>query len=461
MKDTEYMRALQKSLKETFIAFENIGKESSTLSKQAIMQEHKDNTIMKTLLFCAYNPFVQYNIKIIPTSISDCTNKQIHPERYQRFLNLLCSLSKREVTGNAAISEVESFLKDCCQIEYTWYTRVLTKDLKIGIADKGINKVFKGLIPVYEVLLADKIPSEDLNLDTAKALKMLPERIVTQYKIDGYRLNIHVFPNGEVSVVTRNGKPVEGYKDLVQEAQEKLPKGYVYDGEIVAPELFEWITHNTQSNEEVTANRDLFAEVMSHAFSKEENKQGIFNLFDMIPMEEWKTQRTTQTYETRLNNINTLVSPLSLKHIVVVPTSKIYLKSNPEDLKTIVEEFHKFLSVGWEGLMIKNVDAVYEFKRSKNLLKMKLMDTIDLPVIDVFEGTGKYAGMLGGVYVDYKDNTVGVGSGWTDEQRQRFWANKNEILGKTIEIAFQAETKNKNGGISLSFPVVKSIRLDK
>ena len=46
--------------------------------------------------------------------------------------------------------------------------------------------------------------------------------------------------------------------------------------------------------------------------------------------------------------------------------------------------------------MLKNWDAVYEFKRTKNLLKMKLMDTIDLMVTDVYEGTGKYTGMLGG-----------------------------------------------------------------
>ena len=310
--------------------------------------------------------------------------------------------------------------------------------------------------------MADKIASEDLNLDTPKALKMLPDRIVTQYKIDGYRLNIHVLNSGEIMIRTRNGKIVSGYNDLEREASEKLPRGYVYDGEIVAPELFEWIAINSISNNgEVTANRDLFSEVMSHAFSKENNKQGIFNLFDMIPIKEWNTQKTTETYETRLKNINELVSPLDLKHIVIVPTSRVYLKNNPDDLKAIVEDFHYYLSIGWEGLMIKNLDSVYEFKRSKNLLKMKLMDTVDLPVVDIFEGTGKYSGMMGGVYVEYKGNLVGVGSGWNDEQRQKYWNNPNEIIGKTIEIAYQAETQNKKGEKSLSFPVYKQVRTDK
>ena len=111
--------------------------------------------------------------------------------------------------------------------------------------------------------------------------------------------------------------------------------------------------------------------------------------------------------------------------------------------------------------MIKDADSYYEWKRSKSLLKMKMMDTVDLVVTDVYEGTGKYEGMMGGVYCDYKGYKLGVGSGWNDQDRRTYWDNQNLIIGKTIEIAYQAETKNKNGGLSLSFPVFKSIRLDK
>lgn len=454
--------SLVELINEAFQALEEIGSVSSTNMKQSILAGYKDNEVLRTILFSAYSPFIQYNIKKIPTEAEDCEGVEVSEETYNDFLQLLVSLSKREVTGNAAIDALEEFLTECCPDEYQWYSRVIEKDLRIGMADKGINKAIKGLIPVYEVLLADKIAPEDLNLDTPKALKVLPERIVTQYKIDGYRLNIHVLNSGEILIRTRNGKIVAGYNDLEAEAAEKLPRGYVYDGEIVAPELFEWISENMQAaDDSVVANRDLFSEVMSHAFSKEENKQGVFNLFDMVPISEWNSQKTTEPYEVRLEHINKMVKPLKLKHIVVVPTSRVYLKSNPDDLKEIVDTFHYYLSIGWEGLMIKNADSVYEFKRSKNLLKMKLMDTVDLEVNELFEGTGKYKGMMGGVYVTYKGYQVGVGSGWTDEQRQKYWENPNELIGKTIEIAYQAETKNKQGGLSLSFPVVKQIRNDK
>ena len=132
-----------------------------------------------------------------------------------------------------------------------------------------------------------------------------------------------------------------------------------------------------------------------------------------------------------------------------------------KDLQEILDLFHRFISQGWEGAMLKNVDAPYQWKRTKSLFKMKLMDTVDLVVTEIYEGTGKYQGMLGGVYCRYKDNKLGVGSGFTDEQRQLFWNNPNEVVGKTIEIAYQAETTNKQGQKSLSFPIFKQVRKDK
>lgn len=449
------------SIISAFKALSSIEEVSSLNSKQDILQKNSGNDVLKNLLYLAYNPYLQFYIKKIPVTQNECLDNEILPIRYEGFLSMLVDFSKRKVTGNEAINELSVFLTGCSPEEYKWYTRVIGKDLCIGLADKGINKAFKGLIPTYEVLLADKIAPEDLDLNTAKAMKQLPDHMVTQYKIDGYRLNIHHLETGEVIIRTRNGKYVKGYKDLEKSATQ-LPRGYVYDGEIVAPELFDWIQSNVKSHsDEVIANRDLFSEVMSHAFSKEDNKKGIFNVFDMIPLNDWVTRKSTQTYQERLQNLNELVKPLELPDIMVVPTSRVYDKSNEDDLKEIVEQFHQFVNIGWEGLMIKNVDSYYEWKRSKNLLKMKLMDTIDLIVTDIYEGTGKYEGMMGGVYCDYKGFKLGVGSGWSDLARRTYWNKKNLILGKTIEIAYQAETKNKNGGLSLSFPVFKSIRLDK
>lgn len=416
---------------------------NSTLEKQRILEDNKDNKTWKQLLYLCYNPFQQYYIKKIPTVQPAVTLDET--ANYQKFCILLAKLSMREVTGNAAIQAVTEFLSGCSSEEQVLYSRVLTKDMKMGVAVNTVNKVYGKLIPTYEVMLADKLP--DVNF-SPKSMKLLPARMVCQYKIDGYRLNIHRPNETDVIMRTRNGKEVHGYTELEQAAK-LLPVGYVYDGEIVAPELFEHIGTYTD-------NRDLFTSVMSHAFSKESTKQGIFNVFDMIPLSDWIQCKSTTPYIQRLQMLEESIpdSPV----IKIVPTSKVL---SPADTDTINSMFHEFIQLGWEGLMIKDADAPYQWKRTKSLLKMKLMDTIDVKVVGIQEGTGKYQNVVGSLEVDYKGNKLNVGSGLSDYQRKQFYDNPDAIVGKTIEVAYQAITHNKAGGESVSFPVFKGIRTDK
>ena len=86
----------------------------------------------------------------------------------------------------------------------------------------------------------------------------------------------------------------------------------------------------------------------------------------------------------------------------------------------------------------------------------------DLKVIGYEEGDGRLKGTLGTLFVDYKGNRVGVGSGYTDEQRTLIWANKDNIEGTIIEVKYKEITKDKKTGLeSLQFPVFVGIRNDK
>ena len=68
--------------------------------------------------------------------------------------------------------------------------------------------------------------------------------------------------------------------------------------------------------------------------------------------------------------------------------------------------------------------------------------------------------MLAQVYIMHKGYSVAVGSGFNQEQRIRYEANPEEIIGKTITVQYFEETHNQNGGLSLRFPTVKHIYKD-
>ena len=358
---------------QAFQILSSIQQESSTLGKHNLLQQNKTNEVLKNLLYLSYNPYLQFYIKKIPIVT---TGNEDYVHNYLNFLQLLGKLSHREVTGNAAIEAVKITLSSCNKEEQLWYSRVLSKDLKIGLADKGINKVFTKLIPTYEVMLAEKIDPNKI-LDDPKTQKILPRRMTLQYKIDGYRLNIHRPSEDEVIIRTRNGKLVSGYHNL-EESAKQLPVGYVYDGEIVDPKMLQWVQNNIVHHGIHEANRQFFNETMSHAFSKESNKKGIFIVFDVVPINDWILRHCLMTYESRFQLLTQLVQPLELNDIVLITSSKVFCKDKPEDLKEMLELFHQFVSVGWEGAMIKDLKADYEWKRTKSLLKMKLILTLQV-----------------------------------------------------------------------------------
>jgi DNA ligase-1 len=111
---------------------------------------------------------------------------------------------------------------------------------------------------------------------------------------------------------------------------------------------------------------------------------------------------------------------------------------------------------GFEGIMIKSVDAPYECKRSDSWMKWKPTITVDLNIVGFEEGTGRNAGRLGAIICEGDDNDrricVNVGSGFSDAVRDEYWANRNQLLGHLVEVQADAVTQNQDGSYSLRFP---------
>ena len=193
--------------------------------------------------------------------------------------------------------------------------------------------------------------------------------------------------------------------------------------------------------------------VNSDAASKTEIK---YVIFDYFPEDEIVNGKSDNTYRKRresLNNLRKIIEQKDLKNIEVV--EMVYEGTDESQIMKWLDyaEAHD-----WEGLML-NKDTPYECKRTTNLIKIKKFFSMDLPVVSVEEGSGRLKGTLGALVVQYKDNTINVGSGFDDSMRKELWGNRDSIVGRIIEVKYKEVTKDKKTGLeSLQFPVFVRVR---
>jgi len=123
---------------------------------------------------------------------------------------------------------------------------------------------------------------------------------------------------------------------------------------------------------------------------------------------------------------------------------------------------------GWEGLILRK-NVPYQGKRSKNMLKCKDFHDAEYVVEGVLTGPIRFIkdqteheeNMLTKVTITHKDNKVGVGSGWSLEQRRHYYKHPEEIIGKTITVQYFEESADEKTGLpSLRFPTVKWVHGD-
>ena len=84
-------------------------------------------------------------------------------------------------------------------------------------------------------------------------------------------------------------------------------------------------------------------------------------------------------------------------------------------------------------------------------------------VVDVEEGTGRNVGRLGAIIVEGEDDGytyhLNCGSGFTDSQRDQFWADRDNLIDSLVEIRADARTKSQDSDTySLRFPRFKTFR---
>jgi len=327
---------------------------------------------------------------------------------------------------------VQHFIQSQPVLLRDFYTKIVSKDLSIGLTDGTLNKVYGDFIPVFDVMLAKKFEEH--------SHKIKGDYIITE-KLDGNRCVV-IKDNSVVKSFTRQGKQYEGLEEIESDIANLPFDNIVFDGELIAD-----IQGSTI---------EVYAETTSKARSKGSNKTGlIFHIFDMLKLKDFQSGKSQDNCVKRKSYLSSIFENNKLPHCKEV--KPLYIGSNLSEVeKWMIHASEQ----SWEGLMV-NMDKPYICKRSDSILKVKVMSTCDVKVIGFENGTGKYDGKLGAMIVDYKGFNCGVGSGFTDVDREYIWNHQEEYLGKIVEIQYFEESKNAQGGISLRFPVFKKLRTDK
>lgn len=311
----------------------------------------------------------------------------------------------------------------------------LTKSLTLGVTAKTVNKaVGYEAIPQFSCMLAEKYFEYPHAIDG--------KQFVLTEKLDGIRCIAVVRMDKPPILYSRQGQVIQGLVDIERDllhVRDQCKTSFVLDGELLV------------TDRASIPSKDQYKNTIK-IVRKDGEKHGItYNAFDLLTLDEFESHQCVTPYAVRRKKLEASFG--HEENISVLPV--LY---EGDDVEMIAYCLNDQRNQDHEGIMINLSEAMYEFKRTRSLLKVKVMQDCDLEIIGMQEGTGRFKGTLGALVVDYKGNAVGVGSGLTDEERKMMWSCQDKYIGRIATIQYFEETQDANGKKSIRFPVFKELR---
>lgn len=228
-------------------------------------------------------------------------------------------------------------------------------------------------------------------------------------KFDGVRC-ICYYDGNDWLFVSRNGKPLNISFDMTDQDID-----FIYDGELLIPgKGFNYV--------------DGVVNSLSHP----DKDKVTYNIFDMYQNEK------TIAYCSRRIILDTCVKENDrVKKVPVLLEVDL-----PYEEELLMDKFLEVTSRGGEGVMLNEKYAPYKHKRGSHLLKLKDTWRLDMRVIGLKEGKGKYEGKIGSLECEAIDETYGTryhtfAGGLSDEEREM-----TDWIGQIVEIECNGKSQN-------------------
>ena len=404
--------------------FDRISSVSAKTSKEVIIKQNKDNELfIECLKFLLDSDVVtglstkkmNKKVKLVDNEIESLVDAFKYIRRYNTGTDKNIAVIK-----SFCIAQGEC--REFCE-------QLFTKKLKIGVDAKTVNKCIPNLIPTFDIMLAESYSKHKNKIKDG-------EDFILSTKLDGSRICV-IKDGNKVILKTRQNKMYDGLVDI-EEGFKQLPNG-VYDGELLA--IGEFKNSSEQYKETMKISR------------KKGVKHGLKMVcYDYIEnIEDFHHGICKTKCIDRKNQLKDILKKINSPFIEYL--EPLYIGN---DKNKIIEYSNVAIQNEEEGIMLSVANAPYECKRSKNLLKVKIFTEADVLVVGIEEGDGKLKGTLGKVKIQFKyKNRVYenfVGSGFSDQERNHYWNNQEELIGKIITIKYFELTENQSGGIGFRFP---------
>ena len=405
--------------------------DNSRLKKEAIIKRESDADNQRFFdgVCMALDGFRTFGVQKVPVSKKDGAGLE-----EARFLDTIKKLEDRTLTGNEMRDTIEDLCNRSKMEEWNdWYRRILIKDLRCGVTHKTINKHSKYKVPVFECMLAT---------DSVKHEKKMVGNVIVEPKLDGVRVVVICdVDKDEVKLFSRNGKELSNFPTInktFDSMLDQMSESMVFDGEVMSDDF-----------------QTLMREI--HRKSGAKTKDAKLNLFDCLPLAEFKNGGSNSVNDGILKRKEMLESFKYGSNVNLVEYVKMDLSE--DDGQKMFADYNKLcIDKGFEGIMVKPVNGIYECKRSTLWLKVKPFIEVSLTVKATEEGTGRNVGKLGALIVEGKDSgkfiKTNVGSGLSDSDREKYWKAKDKLIGQIVEVRADAITQNQNAKDewSLRFP---------
>lgn len=410
-------------MKSVIDILEALESDNSRLFKEDLLAMHRTNSLLKRVFVAAGDPYTNFYVNKfkMPPPVVDSDSEDV---TVTTFLDVAYEkLATRAVTGNAAKSLVDHMFRRMTAREQKWCLRILLRNLRVGASSSIVEKTWPGAVSKFSVQLAESLASRH---EPGKGIVVTgnvkyPVRV--EPKLDGLRC-VAVKHKGEVTMFTRNGTVLETLP-TVKAALEAAPyDNFVLDGEAMGSD---W-------NESASV-------VMSRKNGKDDSNI-VYNVFDALTFDDWTSQQNRDPLSSRVDVAHEIVEKISSKSVVQVGGKTV------KDQTELMAFYSKTMEGGYEGIMLKDLDSPYVFKRSDAVLKLKPVATYEGVVVGHYEGNrgSKREGLWGGFQVLMPNGVVTrCGGGFNDKIRAEIGLNPDAWIGRVVELEGQPDPMTTDG----------------